>query len=351
MIIVVPSNRSVSLDYLAPLIDAGARFVVVDDSPGTITVDHPSFRIYTWEDRKRMLGDADEWFPRRNGACRDFGFYVAWHESDDDEIIVALDDDCEVTSQNFFAEVTDALTARQRPVLGEGMRHLNILDLYAGTPDNLFPRGFPYECRGAYQRASVGEATNAAAPIFNLGLWTDAFDVNGIDKISGPQWRWPEVDLAIPSAAIAPGALVSVCSMNMQFRRKVTPAVYQLPMHVPVLPHWMIDRYGDIWGGFILKMLVDRAGDTLTVGAPMIGHRKAGDMQRNIWQEHIAHMVNQEAIEIFSLSAEVAPADYLTMMAEFTENVAARAGGASGMLRPYLEHLVPCLRTWCTALK
>lgn len=351
MIIVVPSNRSVNLGYLAPLIDAGSRFIIVDDSPGTIAIDHPAFRVYNWEDRKRMLGELDEWFPRRNGACRDFGFYVAWHEADHDEIIIALDDDCEVTSHEFAAEVTAALDSAARPVLGEGLRHLNILDLYEGTPDNLFPRGFPYEYRGAYRRASANGKVHSDAPVFNLGLWTDAFDVNGIDKINGPQWRWPEVDLAISNAAIAPGALVSVCSMNMQFRRKVTPAVYQLPMHVPVLPHWMIDRYGDIWGGFILKMLVDRAGETLTVGGPMIGHRKAGDMQRNIWQEHIAHMVNLEAIDRFGRAADaVAPADYLMMMSEFTENMTELSETINGMLRPYLDHLVPCLRAWCKAL-
>jgi Reversibly glycosylated polypeptide len=256
-----------------------------------------------------------------------------------------------VTSQDFFAEVTAALGTAQRPVLGDGLRHLNILDIYGGTPDDLFPRGFPYEYRGRYSRTSANGKASVSAPAFNLGLWTDAFDVNGIDKINGPQWRWPEAHLAIPSIAVAPGALVSVCSMNMQFRRRVTPAVYQLPMHVPVLPNWMIDRYGDIWGGFILKMLVDRAGETLTVGAPMIGHRKAGDMQRNIWQEHIAHMVNLEAIDLFGRAADaVAPADYLTMMCEFTENMAEVSETTHSMLRPYLDHLVPCLRAWCKAL-
>ena len=49
--------------------------------------------------------------------------------------------------------------------------------------------------------------------------------------------------------------------MNMHFRREVLPATYQLPMHVPVLPDEVIDRYGDIWGGFVLKMLIDIKGD------------------------------------------------------------------------------------------
>jgi hypothetical protein len=86
--------------------------------------------------------------------------------------------------------------------------------------------------------------------------------------------------------------------MNMQFRREMIPAVYQLPMHVPVMPHWVIDRYGDIWGGFILKLLMDIKGDAMAAGGPMIRHMKEGNFQRNIWQENICHMLNDEFIAI-----------------------------------------------------
>jgi hypothetical protein len=95
--------------------------------------------------------------------------------------------------------------------------------------------------------------------------------------------------------------------MNMQFRREVLPAVYQLPMHVPVLPHWVIDRYGDIWGGFILKTLMDIRGDTMVVGEPMIHHLKEGNFRRNIWQEHVCHLVNDEFIALLGEGATRIP--------------------------------------------
>ena len=352
MIVVIPSNREINLPYVAPLLDFGARFIIVDDSEGTIAITDPRFQVFNWQHRRDILGAKDEFFPRRNGACRDFGLYMAWRESDDDEIVVALDDDCEITEPGFGQAVTDSLSAATRPVFGSGIRHLNILDLYEDAPADLFPRGFPYEERRNYARAAVTAATATAAPAFNLGLWTDAFDVNGIDKIKGPAWRFPEARLAVPSVAVAPGALVSVCSMNMHMRRAAIPAVFQFPMHVPAMPHWVIDRYGDIWGGFLLKMLVDRRGDTLSVGAPMIGHRKAGDMLRNIWQEHVAHFVNAELIGLMAEAAEAtAPGDYLSMMEEVTTHLAGRRGKASTMLADYLDHLCVCLDTWCRALR
>lgn len=351
MIVVIPSNRLINLAYLKPLVDSGARFIIVDDSPGSIEPPHPAFSVYNWEDRKRILGTHDEFFPRRNGACRDFGFLIAWRESDQGEAIIALDDDCEVTAPDFATQVEAALSPARRPVLEATGRHLNILDLYKDAPADLFPRGFPYERRLGYERSKTSAEMSDTAPIFNLGLWADAFDINGIDKIDGPEWRHPDAVLETSSVALPRGALVSVCSMNMQFRREVIPAVYQLPMHVPVLPHWVIDRYGDIWGGFILKMLIDRQGDVMSVGAPMIAHRKAGDMVRNIWQEHIAHLVNCEAIELFGEAAESVPAtDYLSMMGCFNEALAPIVERSSDLLRPYLRHLIGSISAWCEAL-
>lgn len=56
MLVVIPTSRSVSFEYLKPLIDFGARFIVVDDSDGSVKIDHPQFSTYTWKDQDRMLG-------------------------------------------------------------------------------------------------------------------------------------------------------------------------------------------------------------------------------------------------------------------------------------------------------
>lgn len=351
MIVVIPSAREVRLDYLSPLIDSGARFIVVDDSEGTISIDHPSFRVFDWRDRRRMLGDLDEHFPRRNGACRDFGFYVAWHESDDDEIIVALDDDCDVSDRDFAANVASVLEPceRVRPVRAE--RHFNVLDVYEDVPDNVFPRGFPYLSRATYARAEF-ESVSDVGSDFNLGLWQGAFDVNAVDKLDGPAWEHPEARLSAPSCFVPKGSWISVCSMNMQFRRRLIPAAYQYPMHVPVMPEWNIDRYGDIWGGFTLKALMDRAGDAMSAGVPMIMHRKAGDLDRNLKQEHLCHLLNEEFIAILEQAVDnLSSTDYLDMMGELPDAFASAAQTASPPLGRYLETLAPAIEAWETALR
>lgn len=351
MIVVIPSARQISLDYLQPLIDSGARFIVVDDSEGTITVDHPQFEVYHWGDRRRILGELDTGFPKKNGACRDFGFYMAWKESDDDEIIVALDDDCNVYDPNFAANVEKSLSPDARPVASCRGKHLNVLDLYDGTSRQLYPRGFPYSARMQYDGITIGSATERV-PEFCLGLWRGVFDINAIDKITGPEYDHKKAALSHESVAIASGKLVSVCSMNMQFRRRLVPAAYQLPMHVEVMPGWVVDRYGDIWGGFILKALMDIRGDVMVVGEPMIHHLKEGNYLRNIWQEHTCHLVNDEFIALLEMAAaEIPPAGYLEMMEALNEGFKRGRETCSAILGAYLDVLTISIDAWLKALK
>lgn len=350
MIVVIPSNREIELDYIAPLIDSGARFVVVDDSEGSITTDHPQFSVYNWNDRRRILGDLDPYFPRKNGACRSFGFFMAWKEGDADEIIVALDDDCRVYHEDFAVCVESVLSDTPRPVASCEGAHLNILDLYDGAPPNLFPRGFPYSARLGYKPATIhGKASRPVT--FSLGMWKRTFDVNAVDKIMGPPYVFPDIELKHESVIVAEGRFISVCSMNMQFRREVIPAAYQLPMHVEVIPGGVIDRYGDIWGGFILKSLMDLRGEAMAVGEPMIDHLKEGNIERNIWGENISHQINDEFLELLGhASANIDPGEYLDMMQALTDEFERQSLSASPLMKVYLETLVPSLRAWTKAL-
>lgn len=53
-----------------------------------------------------------------------------------------------------------------------------------------------------------------------------------------------------------------------------------------------MDRCGEIWEGFILKMLMDLKNEA------MINHLKEGDYIRNIWQEYMCHLVNNEFLDL-----------------------------------------------------
>ena len=65
---------------------------------------------------------------------------------------------------------------------------------------------------------------------------------------------------------------------------------------------------------------MDLRGDRMAAGGPMIRHLKEGSYQRNIWQEHICHLVNDEFLSIVDTARdEIKPSGYLTMTAHLAE--------------------------------
>ena len=94
-----------------------------------------------------------------------------------------------------------------------------------------------------------------------------------------------------------------------------------------------------------------KKGEVMAAGGPMIRHVKDGNVQRNTWQEHLCHLVNDEFLDLLHESAECfGPAGYREMMAALTEEFARRSGRASPILAPYLVHLVEALRAWGAVL-
>ncbi|MBI5768236.1 MAG: hypothetical protein HZA93_10600 [Verrucomicrobia bacterium] len=338
------------VDYLRPIAEAGIEIIVVFDGENPPTGADRRLRIYGWKERKKILGRDDDFFPRRNGACRSFGFLLAWRELGENELVIALDDDCEVGA-DFVEKLQRVFATTQRPQLRTPGVHLNALDAYTGIERPLFPRGFPYSARLNYTTASAVENVRVA-PRFNLGLWHQAFDVNAIDKLDRVPWSYDPARLHFESAVIAPGTLISVCSMNMHFRREVIPAVFQFPMNVRITDSWTIDRYGDIWGGFVLKSLMDKAGDFMSVGEPLIRHHHEANISKNIKQEHFAHLVNDEFVATLSDScAAISRGSYCDMMCHLTEEFERRTENLSPILNAYFRVLVPSLKAWTRALR
>lgn len=349
MIIIIPSNRKINLAYLQPLIDHGANFIVVYDSFERMKIKHPSFQVYNWHDRKKILGKNDRYFPRGNGSCRNFGFYLAYKNAEENEIIIALDDDCKIESKNFPRQVEQILQPRRRNKILYRNSHFNLLSLYRNIDSNLYPRGFPYQFRSGYDQRYNSETVFCRSD-FNLGLWSGVFDVNAVDKINAPKWKYEKVKLKNTSSYIPKNILISVCSMNMQFRKQIIPIVFQFPMNIEIFKDWKINRYGDIWGGFLLKKLMDIKGDFFTAGAPIIRHNNSNGYLQNIKHEHLAHMVNEELIKIISESCRyVKKSSYLNMFIQVFEQMK-KTKKLSPILKVYFKELLPAMDVWIETL-
>jgi Reversibly glycosylated polypeptide len=287
--------------------------IVVDDSDGMLSpAPRANVRFFDYSEQREVMGPAYDAIPHRSAATRNFGHVLAYREGFD--VIVALDYDC-------------------RPGSGWLDHHLSCLGPATGVPavaarwintietEGFWARGYPYEYRNAENRR-VEERTATGRVKVNMGLWNHILDLNGIDKLQAE----PPYDQGVrePGNHVALGNL-PVCGMNTAFEADVTPAYFFLP-NVWVNGTWQLSRHDDIWGGYILKKLMDRRGDLMSFGLPVVEHTKQTALERVVVLEQWMHLMSCDFYSLVDSAVEqVRPADYLQMFGDFTERYRAEA--------------------------
>jgi len=271
--LVIPTIRSLSFLSEWKSVLSPCHLIIVEDHTSQ-QIELPKIKFqsvshYSWQDIKKDFG-RDEWiFSRQNAGIRSYGFWKAFQTGAD--MIITLDDDCYPVDNDFLDQ------------------HIRNLSLKAprgwyGTfphPDFMYTRGFPYDIRAVY-------------PVMvSHGLWSKNLDLDGMTQKNHPH-------LNIPSYApllsfIPQGQYFPMCSMNLAFRREVTPLMF-----FPLMGKdsggnpWGFDRFDDIWAGIFAKKIMDHLGYAVSNGSPFVEHRKASDADTNIQKEKTGLPVNEK---------------------------------------------------------
>ena len=149
--------------------------------------------------------------------------------------------------------------------------------LYQRAADHgLYPRGYPYAAMGETVETDT-VTLDGGRVVASQGLWTNVPDLDAVrilmdgDLEGQAQTRTTAADFERDFVA-ARGNYLTVCSMNLAFRREVIPAFYQLPMDDN---EWEVGRFDDIWSGVFLKRACDVLGTQIYSGDPLCEHNKA----------------------------------------------------------------------------
>ena len=295
-------------------IPADIPIIVSDDSDGTLSPP-PRDNVYYYDlaAQEAYCGEHFAAMPHKSAASRNVGHYIAYQEGFD--VIVALDYDCG-TADGWLGAHLDALTkvveapARQ-PVVENGW--VNSIDMTFEDGEAVYARGFPYELRtpelAAYeQTVATGEVK------LNMGVWQGILDLNGIDKFYGGEPGDPGV------AEVNQIALgnIPVCGMNTAFAAELTPAYFFLPDLW--VNSWQLSRHDDIWGGYVVKKLMDLRGDLFAFGHPVVEHTKQTRLERVVVLEQWMHLMSMGFYDVVDAAvAEVEVGDYTTMFAAFVD--------------------------------
>lgn len=307
VVIPIPSDPPWELfDAIPPEIP----IIVSDDSDGQLA---PPPRDNVWyfdyAAQEAYCGEHFAAMPHKSAASRNVGHYIAYKEGFD--VIVALDFDCGTRDGWLDAhlacldKVVEAPAVR--PVIDNGW--LNSIDL-----PGVYARGYPYELRTP-SLAAVEPATATGEVKLNMGVWDGILDMNGVDKLQGGEPGDPGLTAEVNRIALGN---IPVCGMNTAFAAELTPAYFFLPDLW--IDGWQLSRHDDIWGGYVVKKLMDLRGDLFAYGHPVVEHTKQTRLERVVVLEQWMHLLSMGFYDLVDAAvAEVAPGEYVDMYAQFVE--------------------------------
>ena len=302
----------------------------------------------------------DEWgkafplyklIPYNTDGRRVFGYLKAMDEGC--EILIAMDDDNFPTDDDFIGGHLKTGQAWPGPVLREPSKFHNICEYLTLEPPRLvFPRGFPFQLRGHQNQPESVAGPRGATIGVTEGLWLDEPDIDATTwlngKVKAVRYNGPDL-FVLDQSTWSP-----VNTQNTSVAREVIPAFVFVTMACPV-PGGVLDRYGDIWGGYFLLALMQNTKFHPAFGRPLVHHRRnphnyVDDLRHEYWGMILTDWLLQLLRNSFQPSS-AAIADRLPELADFLEQngVNQLPGWCPPEIKKFLGSTAENLREWFAA--
>jgi len=225
--------------------------------------------------REQGISEYDHVIPAASHAETSFGLLYIW-ANDEFDYGFFVDDDTLPHDTDYFGEHYANLD-RSGEITSVRSDESWVNVLYQNFDEHgLYPRGYPYAAMDETVETDTTELERGDV-VASQGLWTNVPDLDAVrilmdgDLQGQAATRTSSEDFGEDFVA-EPGQYLTVCSMNLAFRREVVPAFYQLPMDDNA---WDVGRFDDIWSGVFLKRAADLLGDQILTGTPLCEHNKA----------------------------------------------------------------------------
>ena len=288
------------------LLDHDCEIIVVDEGNAAVRKENEKL-LSSLEHKYYGPTERTNWFEKRFGSsftdllsviperCHaetSFGFLVAYEEKPD--IILEVDDDVfpfadhalvDAHAQNLSGD--EGVTVSCRSKWYNTMENLTLTSSMM-----LYPRGHPYGQRAEDERLTWKNSGDKC--VLNMGLWTGCPDLDALTILynggMNGQCSIASTGCKKDKVIVDKGTYFPVCSMNTAFLCDVTPAFYQL------YSNFMgIDRFDDIWSGVFVKKIADHLGRRISLGSPLVDHRKRPrDTLKDLRKEFEGMVINEK---------------------------------------------------------
>lgn len=226
----------------APLFERhGVTFIKVLDG------EKPTVEGKDWNE---VMGKYVDCLSNFNGGIRNLGFAYIAKYLPNIEYIITLDDDTTPVGDTI-ADHIQALNSR--------------VPITWFSTASEYMRGFPY---GVRQEAEV---------VLSHGVWENVADWDAPTQLV----LGAERPVTFPKAPIPKGIYYPMCGMNIAFKRKMLPHMYQAPFSVNE-DGTGIGRVDDILCGIYSKKEIDKEGWAVVTGYARVWHERASNVYKNL---------------------------------------------------------------------
>jgi len=199
--------------------------------------------------------------------------------------IVILDDDNHITNGKFLHHISH---------LGKNVNYNEVKSsigwfnpcsiLRTNHKGEIYMRGFPYAKRFIPNKYIFKKGSGRA--VLNLGLWTDDPDVDAVTNLAYPT-KILGMKNGFSTLLVSKGTFIPINTQNTSFLTEILPCFYDV-LQGHNFKGLKIDRYSDVWAGFLAKKVIDHMGDKITVGQPLARHLRnphnlLNDLKMELW--------------------------------------------------------------------
>jgi hypothetical protein len=234
--------------------------------------------------------------------------------------------------------------------VGTDARFWNVCSLLRTEPPRRFyHRGFPVSKRWAptSERWREREARVAV----NAGLWLGDPDVDTVTRIEEPfQVTALEADDA--PVGLDAGTCSPFNSQNTAAIRDLLPFLFlvvagrSLGGQRSTFENF---RYDDIWMSYFAKPAIDRMGDLVTFGPPLVVQRRnAHDLLLDLDRELVPMLLTEHLVDILD-AIELRSSSYLDLYQELIEELRAAVSRRAALMAPeraFLLETISGMETW-----
>ena len=267
------------------------------------------------------------------------------------EVLLSIDDDNYCVGETFdsIAQVCgDPVTLR---AVYSSNGWFNICELLESEPNyRVYPRGFPYHKRHKHSELTFREETGTVR--LNAGLWLQDPDLDAITWLAAPvrasKFRGESV-------LLGENVWSPVNTQNTALHPDLIVAYYFVRMNYP-LAGMPIDRYGDIFSGFLVQACMKHMGHRVRVGTPVADHRRnSHNYMRDLSGELACILVLEDFMEWLPnarLEGKTYSETYLSLANEIDDQVEQFDGSIwTEATRGYFHQMTYCMRQWITACR